>query len=92
MVLNSSSSDPDFLEFLLGLHVPKTSLTFSNDPMASQSTFNLVVGTSVTFSLIACASVGLRLYARVRIIKLARHDDAVLILALVGPLHHCLVK
>lgn len=32
MVLNSSSSDPDFLEFFLGLHVPKTSLTFSSDP------------------------------------------------------------
>lgn len=53
--------------------------------MAPQSTFDLIVGTSVTFSLIACASVGLRLYARVRIIKLAKHDDAVLILALVGP-------
>lgn len=53
--------------------------------MAPQSTFNLIVGTSVTFSLIACASVGLRLYARVRIIKLAKHDDAVLILSLVGP-------
>ncbi|KAK2599564.1 hypothetical protein N8I77_011306 [Diaporthe amygdali] len=54
--------------------------------MAPQSTFNAIVGTSVAFSLIACASVGLRLYARVRIIKLARHDDAVLILALMGML------
>lgn len=53
--------------------------------MAPQSTFNLIVGTSVAFSLVASASVGLRLYARVRIIKLAKHDDAVLILALVGP-------
>lgn len=59
--------------------------------MAPQSTFDLIVGTSVAFSLIACTSVGLRLYARVRIIKLAKHDDAVLILALVGPIIESLI-